>query len=92
MMEAAGFPLPTNSGGSDRLLRRLDCAVVRQLHEIRKGAGLQAVDTVRGIFIEGEPIYEGSGFLAKTHVQICVCNPTVIRGVFRVPSSDMADL
>jgi hypothetical protein len=91
-IEDEGQSLPSNSGGSDRLLRRLDCAVVRQLHQLREEAGLPAVDTVRGVFTEGEPIYEGSGFLAKTHVQICVCNPAVIRGVFRVPPADMAEL
>ncbi len=88
-MEVAGEPLPSNTGGPDRLLRRLDCAVVRQLHAIREEAGLPPVDTVRGVFVEGGPIYRGSGFLDKTHVQICVCNPSAIRGVFRVPQSDL---
>lgn len=88
-MAAALEPLPSNSGGRDRLLRRLDCAVVRQLHAIREEAGLSRVDTVRGVFVEGGPAYDGSGFLDKTHVQICVCNPQAIRGVFRVPQSDL---
>ena len=86
---AAGKELPSNSGGADLMLRRLDCAVVQQLHAIRKEAGAPPLDTVRGIFIEGQPIYEGSGFRDKTHVQICVCNPLAIRGIFRVPQSDM---
>ncbi|MDX2258025.1 MAG: hypothetical protein NW205_03840 [Hyphomicrobiaceae bacterium] len=90
-MSVAGKPLPSNSGGSDRLLRRLDCAVVKQLHGVRSEAGQAAVDTVRGIFLEGTPLYEGSGFLSKTHVQVCVCNPGVIRGVFRVPAADMRE-
>lgn len=37
-----------------------------------------------GVFVEGEPIYPGAGFDAKTHVQICVCDPACIKGVFRV--------
>lgn len=86
---AAGKELPSNSGGADLMLRRLDCAVVQQLHAIRKETDAPPVDTVRGIFIEGEPIYEGSGFRHKTHVQICVCDPRAIRGIFRVPQSDM---
>ncbi len=45
-----GEKLPTNVGGRDSLLRRLDCAVVRQLHSIRAEAGEPQVDTVRGIF------------------------------------------
>ena len=86
----AGVALPSNSGGFGLMLRRLDCAVVRQLHEIRRQMELAPVDTVKGIFLEGDPIYPGSGFRAKTHVQIAVCNPLVIRGIFRVPEEDMA--
>lgn len=81
--------LPSNSGGADLMLRRLDCAVVQQLHAIRREAGAPPVDTVQGVFVEGQPIYRGAGFRDKTHVQICVCNPRAIRGVFRVPSADM---
>lgn len=80
-------PLPTNKGGSDRFMRRLDCAVIRHLHSIRNKKGQQAFDTVRGLFQEGAPIYPDSGFYHKTHVQIAVCNPKKIKGVFRVPDS-----
>ena len=41
-------------------------------------------DTVKGIFVEGPPVYEGSGFHEKTHTQICVCNASRVKGVFRV--------
>ncbi len=81
---AAEAELPTNYGGTDRLLRKLDCAVVRMLHDIRKSGGQEPVDTILGIFVEGEPIYENSGFHEKTHIQICVCNTDSIKGVFRV--------
>lgn len=87
-MQMAGEPLPSNELGPDKLLRHLDCAVVRQLHAIRQEGDQPPVDTVRGVFIEGPPLYQGSGFPAKTHVQICVCNPRVIRGIFRVPVED----
>ena len=90
--EVAGTALPTNSGGAGLMLRRLDCAVVHQLHEIRHQMELTPVDTVKGIFVEGEPIYDGSGFRAKTHVQIAVCNPAVIRGIFRVPADDLVPI
>lgn len=86
----AGEALPSNSGGPGHMLRRLDCAVVRQLHEIRRQMGLASVDSVKGIFVEGTPIYEGSGFRSKTHVQIAVCDPAAIRGIFRVPQEDLA--
>ena len=83
LADKAGYELPRNS--QDSLRRSLDCAVVRLLHDIRDNAGEPEIDSVRGIFLEGQPIYEGSGFYAKTHVQICVCNPDCIKGVFRVP-------
>ncbi len=86
---SAGAVLPSNSGGPDLLFRRLDCAVVQKLHSIRQELGMQRVDTVRGIFVEGAEIYAGSGFRDKTHVQLCFCNPRVIRGVLRVPPEDL---
>lgn len=86
--ETAGYELPVNS--PDRLRRNRDCAVIRLLHDIREQAGEAPVDTVRGVFVEGEPIYEGSGFYAKTHIQICVCNPSSIKGIFRVPAHQLS--
>ena len=78
-----------NASGRDLVLRRLDCAVIQTLHDVRKSGGEPAIDTVSGVFIEGEPIYERAGFYEKTHVQICVCNADCIRGVFRVPHSEL---
>ena len=54
------------------------------LHEVRRNADEPTIDSVKGIFIEGNPIYANSGFHEKTHIQICVCNPEQIKGVFRV--------
>ncbi|HZP09133.1 hypothetical protein [Methyloceanibacter sp.] len=85
----AGTPFPSNQGGPDELLRKLDCAVISQLHKIREQAGQEPIDTVRGIFIEGKPIYPNAGFRAKTHCQVCVCNPLRIKGVFRVSKSEL---
>lgn len=79
----AGLPLPRNS--ADLLLRNLDCAVIRMLHQMREDDGLPALDTVKGVFVEGGPIYPDAGIHEKTHIQICVCNPERIKGVFRVP-------
>lgn len=79
----AHVPLPQNH--SDGLRRNLDCAVIEMFHRIREESGVDPVDTVRGIFIEGDRVYPSSGFFEKTHVQICVCNPDMIKGVFRVP-------
>ncbi|HEY0308555.1 MAG TPA: hypothetical protein VGB94_10370 [Acidobacteriaceae bacterium] len=83
-------PMPENTGGDDRLQRRLDCAVIKRLHTIRDKAGRDPFDTIRGVFIEGNEIYPGAGFREKTHIQICVCNQEVIKAVFRVPDKDLS--
>lgn len=80
--------LPANS--LDLSLRRLDCAVIRRLHSIVSENNI-ALDTVRGIFIEGSPIYPAAGFNSKTHTQIAVCNVDCIKGVFRVPPDQLHD-
>jgi hypothetical protein len=84
---AGEFQLPKNT--PDGLLRPLDCAVIQTVHTIRKDRGEQTIDTVKGVFVEGGPIYEGSGFHEKTHIQIAVCNPDCIKGIFRVPDSQL---
>jgi hypothetical protein len=87
---AGGWELPRNSGGKDRLVRRLDCAAVGTLHDVRRANSEPPIDTIFGVFIEGEPAYPSAGFFEKTHIQVCVCNPHCIRGVFRVPPNDLA--
>jgi hypothetical protein len=88
---AEGRAIPDNRGGPDLLLRNLDCAVINHLHKIREHQGLRAFDTVRGVFLEGDPIYRGAGFRKKTHIQVCVRDPLSIKGVFRVPPRDLID-
>ncbi|MGA3028695.1 MAG: hypothetical protein ABSF98_28455 [Bryobacteraceae bacterium] len=85
-----GVCLPANS--ADALRRNLDCAVIRRLHSILEAQGLPAVDTVKGVFTEGKPIYPGAGFDEKTHIQIVVRNPGCIKGVFRVPGESLEPL
>jgi hypothetical protein len=87
-LAAAGrVELPKNA--ADGLLRRLDCAVIQMVHTIRKDRGDQAIDTVKGVFIEGRPIYDNSGFYERTHIQIAVRNHDCIKGVFRVPPAQL---
>lgn len=81
----AGEALPKNS--KDQLRRNLDCRVIEHVIAGRAENGLALPDTVRGVFTEGGPIYPGSGFLEKTHIQISVRNPGCIKGVFRAPDS-----
>lgn len=73
--------VPVNTCDHDKLFRRLDCAVIQFLHASQKG--LREFDTVRGIFTEGGPVYQGAGFQVKTHVQIAVRNPNMIKGYFK---------
>ena len=81
-----GRQLPENRGrDGDKLLRFLDCAVIRLLHSALEASDEPALDTVRGLFSEGEDLYPGSGFKKKTHVQIAVCTAASIKGFFRVP-------
>ena len=85
-----GVKLPKNTG--DGLRRNLDCAVIRRVHTILKQASLPPVDTVRGVFVEGKPIYPAAGFDEKTHIQIAVNNSACIKGVFRVPKEQFEPL
>lgn len=87
---ATNVELPKNTARG--LLRPLDCAVIQLVHTIRRDRGDQPIDTVKGVFTEGRPVYEGSGFYAKTHIQIAVRNPDCIKGVFRVPRAQLRPL
>lgn len=82
-----GFPI--NSGGKDLLRRNLDCAVINYFHELREQLNQRSFDTVRGVFVEGDPIYQTAGFHHKTHIQIAVRNLQQIKGVFRVPDDHL---
>ena len=77
-----GKQIPINRYGDDNVLRELDCAVIEQVHEINIFRDMKSFDSVRGLFIEGAEIYEGSGFRRKTHIQICIRNPNCIKGYF----------
>lgn len=87
-VQRADWKLPKNS--RDGLRRNLDCAVINYLHLLREGNRQPAVESVKGVFLEGDPIYDGAGFYEKTHIQICVCSQECIKGVFRVPKRHLA--
>ena len=71
--------LPANKGK----LRNLDCFMVNHTITWAKEQFGQEFDTVRGTFIEGNPVYPESGFYEQTHIQICVRNTDCIVGYFR---------
>ena len=80
-----GAPLPKNSWAheqdGDRLIRRLDCAVINKTCKLLEKNGTP-VDTVKGIFTEGDWAFPGACIHERTHTQICVRNPECILGVF----------
>jgi len=77
----------------DLIFRVLDCAVIEYLHQkigeqinldiANKGySGYKHFDTVRGIFTEGGPAFEGAGIQTKNHIQVCIRNLNCIKGFF----------
>jgi hypothetical protein len=88
----ARLSMPANTARSEGvpLYRTLDCAVINLAHQIRSKVGDVPYDTVYGMFEEGGEVYPGSGFRAKTHVQIAVRNPQCVVGYFRVQELDLA--
>lgn len=84
-----GTPIPKNTNprsmadSPDRVYRRLDRAVIEAIHTSAQENGAQPFDTVRAVFLEGQELYPEAGFLERTHIQICVRNPSQIIGYFR---------
>lgn len=84
---ATGRRLSKNHG----LLPELDCDVINWLHHIRKKDEEDVFQSVKGVFIEGDPIYPTANFKKKTHIQIAVRDAKCIKGVFRV-SDDLLSI
>ncbi|MGM0544724.1 MAG: hypothetical protein ACQERP_12740 [Pseudomonadota bacterium] len=81
----AGSQLPSNTyeQNSVKMVRKLDCAVIKSAHQLREDQQEQAFDTVYGVFEEDPELYPGSALKEKTHIQIAVRNPQSIIGYFR---------
>ncbi len=82
-----------NDENKDMVIRELDCAVIEYLHakidyqisnDIRENgfSDYRHFETVRGIFTEGGPAFEGAGIQSKSHIQICIRNLNCIKGFF----------
>jgi hypothetical protein len=63
--ETKGLPLPVNKGGNHALDRAVINCLCEEVYEI---------DTVRGPFIEGPPVFAGSLLPNLAHVQVAVRN------------------
>lgn len=78
-MKEAGAKMLKNIGDN----RKLDCSVIQFIHQTRASVSkLNPFDTIRSSFSEGEPVYPGSNFTKRQHIQICVLNPEMIKGYF----------
>jgi hypothetical protein len=71
--EQRSLPRNTSTGAHflDQEVVNLYCRLVEQVTST-------PYQTVRGCFPEGNPLYEGSKLLARTHVQIAVRDPSCI--------------
>jgi hypothetical protein len=73
--------MPANRGETFKD-RKLDCAVIETLHGMRHEETLEPYQTVRGFFVEGEPLYKGAGLRNQDHIQLCVRDTDSIVGLF----------
>lgn len=85
--EASRLPIPLNrdspkGASQNKVMRALDCAVINFLHTTMAALGRPPFDSVRGLFVEGAPVYPGAEIYRLTHAQIAVLNENNIRGVF----------
>ena len=84
-----GEELPRNkkvhAEDRDYVLSYLDCAVINHNHDYMVEINETPFDTVRGVFTEGNPVYPDARFRDKTHIQIAVRNPSLIRDCREIP-------
>lgn len=85
IMQSMDLEVPENRGKA----RYLDRAVIEAFTKRAEELGTP-YDTVRAAFVEGDPVYPGSGFYLKTHIQIAVRNPESIVGVFQPASTTVS--
>lgn len=86
--EAVKEKLPVNKdpkllNTNDRILRHRDCAVINWTLSMFENSKSEVLfDSVRGVFQEDEPVYEGSDIRFKSHIQIAIRNPACVVGYF----------
>lgn len=75
---------PLGDADHDLLLRDLDCAVLNYgLDGADRSEGRIVHQTVRGVFVEGTAVFNGSRIMTRTHVQFAVRDPDCVLGYFR---------
>lgn len=78
MYAELGKKIPVNKDAN----RRLDCAVIRYIHQSRKEGNELEYETIRSAFDEGDKVYDGANFTSRHHIQVCVINEALIKGYF----------
>jgi len=81
-----GMPQNRDAAGSrrgEKVLRFRDCAVIDYaINAVAETEGTK-YQSVRGVFLEGEPAFPGSKISLKSHIQIAVRDPACISELFR---------
>jgi hypothetical protein len=73
-----GLSPPRQTAGA----HRLDRAVLNRAVEILETRG-ERVRSVRGVFVEGEPLFPGSALFSRAHIQIAVRDASAIVRLWR---------
>lgn len=85
--EALGQELPKNEARDETdhefLRRRLDCSMINWLCDVMEKDQSKPFDSVRGMFQEAQPAFEGSSIHLKSHIQLAIRNTSCILGYFR---------
>ena len=79
--EVEGRDLPKNTKAAGKR-RELDCLAINHCLERLEEAD-RPYDSVRGAFLEGPPVFDGTTISKETHIQVAVRNRACILGVFR---------
>jgi len=92
-MRQNGIPMTQNRAApgtrrADKVLRFRDCAVIDFM--LSRMAEIERIkfQTVRGIFLEGQPAFPGSKIALKSHIQIAVTDPACLLTFFRPNPAD----
>ena len=67
---------------NELIANRLDLPDVEGENRVKVQCHPDFIDSVRGMFPEGDEVYPGAGFLSQNHIQLCIVNPNCIIGYF----------
>jgi len=79
-LKASGQPFPKND--PVHKLHRLDCAFLNWAIPVIEAERGVIFQTVRGVFVEGAPLYPTAQIFTKSHIQVAVRDPSAIQGFF----------